>query len=56
MSIATGTAKTYSRAPSSPMPTVNWLTPAELARGPLAGGVWAVEAGVRGLPEPRCGG
>jgi sugar lactone lactonase YvrE len=32
------------------------LTPAELARGPLAGGLFAVEAGVRGLPEPRFGG
>jgi sugar lactone lactonase YvrE len=29
------------------------LTPAELARGPLAGGLFAVETGVRGLPEPR---
>jgi L-arabinonolactonase len=32
------------------------LTPAELARGPLAGGLFALETGVRGLPEPRFGG
>jgi sugar lactone lactonase YvrE len=32
------------------------LTPEELARGPLAGGVFVVKAGVRGLPEPRFGG
>ena len=31
------------------------LTPEELARGPLAGGLFAVEVGVRGLPEPRYG-
>jgi sugar lactone lactonase YvrE len=32
------------------------LTPEELARGPLAGGLFTVEPGVRGLPEPRFGG
>jgi sugar lactone lactonase YvrE len=32
------------------------LGPAELARGPLAGGLFAVEVGVPGLPEPRFGG
>lgn len=32
------------------------LTEAELARGPLAGGLLALEPGVRGLPEPRFAG
>jgi sugar lactone lactonase YvrE len=31
------------------------LAPDALARGPLAGGLFAVEVGVRGLPEPRFG-
>ena len=29
------------------------LSPEDLARGPEAGGLFAVEVGVRGLPEPR---
>lgn len=32
------------------------LTDAERARGPLAGGLFAIDAGVRGLPEPRFAG
>jgi sugar lactone lactonase YvrE len=32
------------------------LTEAELARGPLAGGLLALEPGPRGLPEPRFAG
>ncbi|MGQ0664374.1 MAG: SMP-30/gluconolactonase/LRE family protein [Pseudomonadota bacterium] len=32
------------------------LAPAELAKQPLAGGLFALEVGVRGLPEPRFGG
>ena len=32
------------------------LTEAELAKGPLAGGLFAVSVGVRGLPEPRFAG
>jgi hypothetical protein len=32
------------------------LAPEDLARGPLADALFAIEAGVRGLPEPRSSG
>jgi len=32
------------------------LTDAERARGPLAGGLFAIDVGVRGLSEPRFAG
>ena len=40
----------------SPPPDFDALSPAELAQQPLAGGVFAIDVGVRGMPEPRYAG